>query len=103
MSEDAVEGLGSDFKFFADEPEKSKRLVSFDPAAARVEEGAGLVELVDLVELRSRSPKPISTFCGGGFWYDEVGLAGSGLVSKKLPPPPPIDEEVSCGETTAER
>lgn len=61
-SEDAVEGLVSDFEFFADEPEKSKRLVSFDPAAARVEEAAGLVEL------RSRSPKPRSTFCGGGFW-----------------------------------
>lgn len=61
-SEDAVEGFGSDFEFFADEPEKSKKLVSFDPAAARVEETAGLVEL------RSRSPIPRSTFCGGGFW-----------------------------------
>ena len=68
MSEDAVEGLGSNFEFFADEPEKSKRLVSFDPAAARVEEAADLLELVDLVELRSRPPKPRSTFCGGGFW-----------------------------------
>lgn len=62
MSEETLEGLGSDFEFFADEPEKSKRLVSFDPAAARVEEVAGLVEL------RSRSPKLRSTFCGGGFW-----------------------------------
>lgn len=68
ISEDAVEGLGSDFKFFADEPEKSKRLVSLDPAAAKVEEAAGLIELVDLVELRSGSPKLRSTFCGGGFW-----------------------------------
>lgn len=68
MSEDAVEGLGSGFKFFAYEPEKSKRLVSLDPAAAKVEEAAGLVELVDLLELRSSSPIPRSTFWGGGFW-----------------------------------
>lgn len=68
MSEDAVEGLGSDFKLFEDEPEKSKRLVSFDPATAKAEGAAGLVESVDLAELRSSSPKPRSTFCGGGFW-----------------------------------
>ena len=62
ISKDAVEDLGSDFRFFADGPEKSKRLVSFDPAAASVEEAADLAELVDLVELRSRSPKLRSTF-----------------------------------------